>query len=208
MDRFAKPTEPDLLSGTDAKSLEDLSQELQIQQEKLLDLKRQQEEIERRKRELEELNKKRQELNVGQKTMKERLTRAIAILENAEYDARKEIEQIQITRQTFADHLATIETIDPNKWPAETMDDQLTKSLSQIDHAKAIYAQARVRIDALSGKDIDEANSDDSDDDNEENSEAYGVSFGELVKRGFALSLPLIIALLVMALLIIAKKAA
>jgi DNA repair exonuclease SbcCD ATPase subunit len=207
MDHFSKSNEPDLLSHTDSKSLEDLSQELQVQQEKLLDLKRQQEEIERRKRELEELNKKRQELNIGQKSMKERLTRAIAILENAEYDARKGIEQIQITRQTFADHLGTIELIDPNKWPAETMDDLLTKSLSQIDHAKAIYAQARVRIDALSGKDIDEnANSED-DEGSDENAETYGVSFGELVKRGFALSLPLIITLLIFA-FVIAKKSA
>jgi flagellar biosynthesis regulator FlaF len=205
MDQFSKSNEPDLLSRADSKSLEDLSQELQVQQEKLLDLKRQQEEIERRKRELEELNKKRQELNVGQKSMKERLTRAIAILENAEYDARKEIEQIQLTRQTFADHLAAIETIDPNKWPAETIDDQLTRSLSQIDHARAVYTQARVRIDALSGKDIEDDTNSESDEDSEENAEAYGVSFGELVKRGFALSLPLIITLLIFA-FIIAKK--
>ena len=198
--------EPDLLSRSGEQSLEDLSQELQIQQERLLVLRRQQEEIERRKRELEELNRKRQELAVGQKSMKERLTRAVAILENAEYDARKEIEQIQLTRQTFADHLATIEEIDPNKWPTETIDDRLTKSLSQIDHARAVYSQARVRIDALSGKDIDEGANDD-DENGEENAEAYGVSFIELIKRGFALTLPLIIALLIFA-FIIAKKSA
>jgi hypothetical protein len=208
MDHFSKPNEPDLLSHTDSKSLEDLSQELQIQQEKLLDLKRQQEEIERRKRELEELNKKRQELNIGQKSMKERLTRAIAILENAEYDARKEIEQVQITRQAFADHLNIIEMIDPNKWAAETMDDQLTKSLSQIDHARAVYTQARVRIDALSGKDIDDDASNGEEEDAEGNGEAYGVSFGELVKRGFALSLPLIVTLLLIFAFIIARKSA
>jgi flagellar biosynthesis regulator FlaF len=180
---------------------------LQTQQEKLLSLKRQQEEIERRKRELEELNRKRRELADGQKAMKERLTRAVAILENAEYDARKEIEQIQLTRQTFADHLATIEAIDPNKWPTETIDDQLTKSLSQIDHARAVYTQARVRIDALSGKDIDKDADDKTDESMEENAEAYGVSFGELLKRGLALSLPLIITLLIFA-FIIAKKTA
>ncbi len=139
--------------------------------------------------------------------MKERLTRAVAILENAEYDARKEIEQIQITRQAFADHLNVIEEIDPNKWPAETLDDQLTKSLSQIDHARAVYTQARVRIDALSGKDLEDDAGDGDGGESADGGEAYGISFGELVKRGFALSLPLIVTLLILA-FIIAKKTA
>jgi prefoldin subunit 5 len=70
MDRFAKASEPDLLNQPEPQSLEDLSQELQIQQEKLLQLKRQQEEIERRKRELEELNKKRQALATDFRTFR------------------------------------------------------------------------------------------------------------------------------------------
>jgi DNA repair exonuclease SbcCD ATPase subunit len=199
--------EPDLLSRGSEQSLEDLSQELQTQQERLLELNRQREEIERRKRELEELNRKRRELAEGQKAMKERLTRAVAILENAEYDARKEIEQIQLTRQTFAEHLGAIEAIDPNKWPVETLDDQLTKSLSQIDHARAVYTQARVRIDALSGKDIDKDADAEDDETAGADAGAEGVSFGELFKRGLALSLPLIITLLILA-FIIAKKSA
>ncbi|MDR1305454.1 MAG: hypothetical protein LBK76_09565 [Verrucomicrobiales bacterium] len=202
-----QPHEPDLLNRADAKSLEDLSRELQFQQEKLLELKRQQEEIERRKRELEALNQKRQELDVGQKALKERLTRAIAILENAEYDTRKEIEQIQLTRQAFGEHLAAIEAIDPNKWPADTLDDQLTRSLSQIDHARAVYTQARVRIDALSGKDIDENAGQEDGADDDGDAGAGAVSFGELVRRGFALSLPLIVTLVLLALIILAKKA-
>ena len=205
MEPFPKSSsEPDLLSRVDSQSLENLSQELQEQQEKLIELKHRQEEIERRKRELEELNRKRQELTVGQKEMKERLTRAVAILENAEYDARKEIEQIQVTYRMFTEHLDAIEAIDPNKWPTETIDDQLTKSLSRIDHARAVYAQARVRIDALSGKDID-GDDDETDDANGE--EADGSSFTAMFIRGLAFNLPLIIALLLIFIFLLVKKA-
>ena len=206
MDPFSKSSDQDLLSRVSNRSLEDLSHELQEQQEKLLELKRQQEEIERRKRELEELNKKRVELSIGQKSMREKLTRAIAILENAEYDARKEIEQIQITRQTFADHLTTLEAIDPSKWMPDNMDDQLTKGLSQIDHARAVYTQARARIDALSGKDI--GGDGDNSLENEERQQSYetdSVPFFELVRRGFALTLPLLVALLILAFVVLHK---
>ncbi|MDD5262093.1 MAG: hypothetical protein PHD76_09630 [Methylacidiphilales bacterium] len=208
MDPFSKSDDHDLLSRVANRSLEDLSQELQEQQEKLLELKRQQEEIERRKRELEELNKKRVELSIGQKSMREKLTRAIAILENAEYDARKEIEQIQMTRQAFADHLATLDEIDPSRWTPDSIDDQLTKGLSQIDHARAVYTQARARIDALSGKDIEGIEGDGSGADGEsdgEYAESESVSFFELVRRGFALTLPLLLVLLILAFVIFHK---
>ena len=207
MDHFSKSNEPDLLSRVSNRTLEDLSQELQEQQEKLLELKRQQEEIERRKRELEELNKKRVELSIGQKSMREKLTRAIAILENAEYDARKEIEQIQMTRQAFAEHLSTLDEIDPSKWSPDTMDDQLTRGLSQVDHARAVYTQARARIDALSGKDIEDADAGQGDNGEEgsDSTESDTVSFFELLRRGFALTLPLLIVLLILAFAILHK---
>ncbi len=207
MDPFSKSDDHDLLTRVANRSLEDLSQELQEQQEKLLELKRQQEEIERRKRELEELNKKRVELSIGQKSMREKLTRAIAILENAEYDARKEIEQIQMTRQAFADHLATLDEIDPSRWTPDSIDDQLTKGLSQIDHARAVYTQARARIDALSGKDIEGGAGSESGEDGGEGEyvESESVSFFELVRRGFALTLPLLLVLLILAFVIFHK---
>jgi len=199
-----KSVDVDLLSRVSNKSLEDLSQELQVQQEKLLELKRQQEEIERRKHELEELNKKRIEWSSGHKSMREKLTRAITVLENAEYDAQGQIEQIRKTRQAFADHLATLEAIDPSQWEPEAMDDELTRGLSQLDHARTVYSQARVRIEALSGKDIEDQ--EDGADDGRSQEGQDTVSFGELLRRGLALTLPLIVAILILALAIFFKE--
>jgi flagellar biosynthesis regulator FlaF len=189
----------DLLSRTEHSSMEDLNHELREQQDRLLELKRQQDEIERRKRELEDLNKKRNELNTGKKAMREKLGRAIAVLERAEYDTRREIEQIQLTRQAFTEHLSVIESIDPSLWTPQNMDDELTRAISQIDNSRAIYNQSRARIDALSGQDIDSgetrAESEESD---EENLSALDTSFFELARRGFAFTLPLIIFLAIL----------
>jgi flagellar biosynthesis regulator FlaF len=192
-----KDDDQDLLSRAEASSLDDLNHELREQQDRLLELKRQQDEIERRKRELEELNKKRNELSSGKKSMREKLARAITVLERAEYDTRREIEQIQLTRQSFADHLSQIENIDPSAWTPQNMDDELTRSLSQIDHARAVYNQSRAKIDALSGQDIesdDTRSSGSSESYNEEDS-SVEASFVELARRGFAFTLPLIIFL-------------
>jgi DNA repair exonuclease SbcCD ATPase subunit len=191
--------QPDLLSRsphpTGIKSIEDLNLELQQQQERLLQLKRQQEEIERRKRELEELNKRRDELASGQKFLRERLTRAITILERAEYEARKEIEQLQLTRETFTEHLTQIENINPANWAPDSIEEELTKALSKVDHAQSVYNQSRAKIDALSGRDIDDGSLTDQDGTPADTQAGDDVPFAELVRRGFGLSLPLILML-------------
>jgi molecular chaperone GrpE (heat shock protein) len=202
-----KDDDQDLLSRNEHSSIEDLSHELREQQDRLLELKRQQDEIERRKRELEELNKKRNELNTGKKSMREKLGRAIAVLERAEYDTRREIEQIQLTRQSFNEHLSLIENIDPSLWTPQTMDDELTRAISQIDNSRAIYNQSRARIDALSGQDIDRADSrSDEEDASEDNTSALDTSFLELARRGFAFTLPLIIFLAVLFLIYLSRS--
>lgn len=196
--------QPDLINRNSAE--EDLSLELQQHQQRLLDLKRQQEEVERRKLQLEELNQRRREVYDGQKTLKEKFNRSLTILERAEYEARKEVEQIQITRQQFAENLQEIESINPHTWNPEHLEDELTRALTRIDHARSVFTQSRAKIDALSERDIsgeDESLADDS------GAGAYDVlnsaSFGELVRRGFAFTLPLLVLLIVLTTLFLSK---
>lgn len=199
--------QPDLLQRGAApatKSIEDLSQELEEQQERLLQLKRQQQEVERRKRELEELNKRRAELAEGQKFLRERFTRAITVLERADYEARREIEQLQIIRSTFSQQLADIDAIQPAHWPPESIDEELTKALSKIDHAHTIYNESRAKIDALSGRDIEDGSRTEAAAADQEDAET-GLPFGELVRRGFGLTLPLILVLSALGLILLIK---
>jgi hypothetical protein len=178
-----------------------LARELAEQQERLLQLKRQQEEVEARKRELEDLSRRRLELTDGQKSMREKFSRALTVLERAEFDAQREIEQIRLTRESFAEHFEIIDAINPKEWEPHEVDDALTRALSKIDHAQAVYTQARARLDALSERDLDQA-----DDDYDENADPGDLPFSELLRRGFALTLPMIILLSVIAFLIFIKS--
>lgn len=203
--KTTRTDEPDLLdiSPSGKGSVEDLTRELAEHQERLLALKRQQDEVESRKRELEELSQRRAELTSGQKSIREKLTRAITLLERAEYDAQREIETIRTTRQSFKEHLAEVEAINPKDWEPEEVDEQLTRSLSIIDHAQTSYAQSKVKLESISGrlgsKDVieeDEAAEGDYD----------SPAFFELLRRGFAFSLPLMILLAAIAFLILTRS--
>ncbi len=200
--------EPDLLSPpgkssvrADDQPVEDLAHELAEQQERLLHLKRQQEEVEARKLELEDLSRRRVELSSGQKTMREKFSRALTVLERAELDTQREIEQIRQTRESFAEHFDIIDAINPKEWGPNEVDDELTRALSKIDHAQSIYSQARARLDALSDHDLDQV-----DEDYEDGADPGDLPFSELLRRGFALTLPLIILLSVIAFLIFIKS--
>ncbi len=190
------PDEPDdLLSSNPEEQL--------VQQQKLLaDLKRKQTELEERKKHLEDLNARRKEISEGQRLLREKFTRGLALLERAEHEARREVEQIQLSRQSFDDNLKEIESIDPTSWDEET----LNRSLSKIDHARAIYAQFRARIDALSGRDLSgEPTSGDDEEGAAEGDPLGSPSFFELVRRGFAFTLPLLIVLVILIALLAAR---
>lgn len=197
--------EPDLLNRRaseplrdDEQRVEDLARELAEQQERLLQLKRQQEEVEARKRELEDLSRRRTELSMGQKSMREKFSRALTQLERAEYETQKELEQIRMTRQTFKEHFDDIDTINPKEWEPDEADDELTRALSKIDHAQSVFTQAKARLDALGEADLDGLDSDGDDD----GGDSGDLPFTELVRRGFALTLPLLILLGVIAFLL------
>lgn len=174
--------------------------DLQATKEKLLTLKRQLEEFEQKERELEELKHRRSEMLTGQKHMRERLMRALTVLERAEYEARREVEQLEMTRQTFAEHLEALEAINPSEWQPEEMDEAINRALSQIDHASAVYSQARAKIEALSGQDISASEDDEMESENLHSHAGgfypYLPSFGEMLRMGFAFTLPLIVVLI------------
>jgi len=175
--------------------LEDLSAELQQRQHELIQLQRQQQDLEHRKRQLEELSTRRQELLEGQKDIRDRLLRGVIILERAEAQGRKEVEQMHETRQVFSEQLSQITNIDPSEWSATGIEEELSKSLAKVDQAQAIYTQSRAKIDALRGRDLDPTA-----DDSEGNANTSAVnaqeSFSTNFFRGLAFNLPLIVTVL------------
>ena len=127
----------------------EINLKVQRVEEQLLDLKRQQEEIERQKKELDELSRKQREFDEGRRDIVEKLTRGLVLLEREEFEVKRELEQIKIVRDSFAEHLGQTENLNPADWSNEDLPSELTKALARVDQAKAIYSQSRARLTAL-----------------------------------------------------------
>jgi hypothetical protein len=184
--------EPELLppaaSADPTSTVNEINLKVQQRQEQLLDLKRQQEEIERQKRELEELSRKQREFDDGRNDIVEKLTRGLVLLERQEFEVKRELEQIKIVRDSFAEHLGQVEGLIPADWSSEELPGELTRALARVDQAKVIYNQSRARLVAL--REIEEGPGETPSDLGPELM-AEEKSFGTMVKEGFAYSLPL-----------------
>jgi hypothetical protein len=153
-----KPTESLLeLNEEDGMSTEHLDSQVQKAQEQLLQLKRQQEQIEKQKRELEEMSRRQELFQQGKAEMTEKFTRALVVLERETYEAQKRVEQLKGIQESFAQHLGSLETINPKNWENSDINKELSKALSAIDDARAEYAQSRSKINAESNEEVLEA---------------------------------------------------
>ena len=183
-----RPVEQMLDLNEETPSVEHLDNQVQKAQEQLLQLKRQQEQIEKQKRELEELSRRQDELEHGRAEMTDKLTRALVVLEREAYNAQSRLEQIRVARESFAQHLELIESIDPRNWNPSDLHKELSRALSTVDDARTEYNEHRSRLQAA-GADS-EASLPDTAPGVYENSD--GRSFSEWLQIGLALSLPLI----------------
>ncbi len=158
--------------------------QVQRAQEQILRLRRQQEAIERRKRELEELGRKQAELDHGRNEMTDLLRRSLVQIERDAYEVEKKAETLRQARELFALHLGRLEEIDPRVWEPEDVPKMLATALSQVDSARIDYEKVRVRI--TDGPPNDETSTLEP-----RRPQTKRETFGTLVLRGFALTLPL-----------------
>jgi chromosome segregation ATPase len=167
-----------------------LDSQVQRAQEQLLQLKRQQEQIEKQKRELEELSRKQEDLEKGRADMIEKLSRSLVVIERETYEAEKRVEQLRLTNATFAQHLDSLERINPKSWSNSDLHKELSKALSAVDDARAEYTKSLTKINAKSDAEvINPAPA------VEESyySPPEDASFAVWLKRGFAFTLPVLI---------------
>ena len=187
-----RPTEQMLeLNEEDGVTTEHLDSQVQRAQEQLIQLNRQQEQIEKQKRELEELSRRQEELERGRAEMSDKLTRSLVVLEREAYDAQKKMEQLRATRESFGQHLALLESIDPKTWNPADLNKELSRALSTVDDARTEYSQQRSRLQAASTEEHHEVPLPET----ASRFEAGGgpTSFGQWLQIGLAFTLPLII---------------
>ena len=173
-----------------APTREEVDRKVVEAQQKLAELKRAQENLERERATLEELRRRQLEFQTGRQEMVRHLTRGLGLLEEAEFNARRDAEQMVKTVADFRAALEKIQAIHDEIWTKENFQIELTRALTTIENARMEWNSARLKLPVLAGEAAKKA---------EEKpapapavSPFAGMSLGELCKIGFAMTWPLL----------------
>jgi len=160
-------------------------------QQKLAELKRAQENLERERSSLEELRRRQSEFQTGRQEMIHNLTRGLGLLEEAEFNTRREAEQMVKTITDFRDALTKIETVRDETWTKENFSTELTRALTAIENARMEWNTARLKLPALSPEALKKTEVESTPP--PAAAPLTTLSFGQLCKIGLALTWPLLI---------------
>jgi len=177
-------------------------------QAKLAELKRAQEELGRERAALEEAKRRRVEFQNGRAEMLQHLARGVGLLEEAEFAARRDSEQMGRTLADLKMALEKVNETQEENWTQETWNLELTRGLTTIEHARMEWNSARLKWDVLNGP---AANTELRAEKKDGGllAAADERSFLELCKLGLALNWPIALmglAATLMALLLMLKK--
>src|ERR1035438_1494958 len=109
-----------------APTREEVDRKVVEAQQKLAELKRAQDELERERASLEELRRRQLEFQNGRQEMVHHLTRGLGLLEEAEFNARRDAEQMLKTIADFRDALEKIQSVHDSIWTKENFQVELT----------------------------------------------------------------------------------
>lgn len=155
---------------------------------KLAELKRAQEELERERASLEELRRRQMEFETGRDEMLQNLTRGLGLLEESEFAARRDAEQMAKSVGELKEALQKVQGLNDQSWSKDGFNVELTRALTTIENARMEWNSARLKFSVLSGTQAEEKQT---------SSASPGVfatqSFGQLFKLGLALTWPLVL---------------
>jgi len=180
---------------------EELDSRVSETQQRLTELKRAQEELERERAGLEEARRRRTEFQTGREEMLQNLTRGVGFLEESEFNARRDAEQMARTLGELRDALTKVQSIHDETWTQENYNVELTRALTVIDNARMEWNAARLKWSLLNGPPaVEDAGT------SEESAPATSLEslgFLQLCRLGLALTWPLaLVALGVLGVLI------
>src|SRR3954471_11667001 len=121
-------------------------------QEKLMELKRAQEELERERSALEETRRRQMEFQTGRQEIIHNLTRGLGLLEEAEFTARRDAEQMAKTIADFRDVLTKVESVREETWTKDNFSVELTRALTAVENARMEWNTARLKFPLLTGE--------------------------------------------------------
>lgn len=169
---------------------EELEVKVSETHQRLAELKRAQEELERERAALEEARRRRIELQSGREEMLQHLTRGIGLLEEAEFAARRDAEQMAKTLAGLQEALTKVQAIHDETWTQETWNLELTRALTAIENSRMEWNSARLKWPLLNGA---TATADPKGEAQLRPSFFEGRSFWQLCQLGLALTWPVVL---------------
>jgi hypothetical protein len=173
---------------------DELDQKVSETQQRLVELKAAQEALERERAELEEARRRQAEFQTGREEMLQHLTRGLGLLEQAEFAARRDAEQMAKTMADLRDALQKVQAIREETWTPDSYNTELTRALTAIENARMEWNAARLKWPLLSG------HGPVADDAARIPTEPGAIhpllaaeNFGQLCRIGFALTWPLLV---------------
>lgn len=135
-----------------APTREEVDSKVTEAQQKLAELKRAQEELERERAALEEVRRRQTEFQTGRQEMVENLTRGLGLLEEAEFSARRDAEQMAKSVSEMRDALAKVQAINEEVWSKDNFNVELTRALTTLENARMEWNGARLKFSVLTGQ--------------------------------------------------------
>lgn len=131
-------------------SREEVDTQVSDTQVKIAELKRAQEELERERSRLEEVRRRQIEFQTGREEMLQHLTRGLGLLEEAEFGARRDAEEMSKALTELRSALEKLQTINDQEWNKENYQVELTRALTVIENARMEWNSARLKFSILS----------------------------------------------------------
>ena len=135
-----------------APSREEVDSKVAETHQKLAELKRAQEELERERAALEETRRRQMEFQTGRQEMVHNLTRGLGLLEESEFNARRDAEQMAKALVDLRDALAKVEAIHEETWTKDNFTVELTRALTTLENSRLEWNSARLKFSVLSGQ--------------------------------------------------------
>lgn len=187
-----------------ARHRKEVDNQASVAAQELERLRKRQEQLELEKRELEELRRKHEDYGRGKREMLDHLKRSLVALERREVESQRLLELLGGTRNRFRQLLDDIESIKDESWPEDRVRDELGKSLVIIEEARAEYNKAMAKIEATKGETPSPASAQPAVLFEERyHGHEEEKPFSHWVRIGLAVSLPLTVVIVVVALLFI-----
>ena len=179
-----------------APTREDVDRRVVDAQQKLVALKRAQEELERERAGLEELRRRQGEFQTGRQEIVQQLTRGLGLLEEAEFVARRDAEQMVKTVGDFRAALMKVQAIHDDAWTKENFQIELTRALTTIENARMEWNSARLKLPVLAGENKPAASVSQNSTPVSAAPSLADLSFAQLCKIGLAMTWPLLLVAL------------